>query len=139
MLSQAPVSVVQLCWKKNGMDFLKANGAKIAIALILFGVAGALYWSRGGGSDQVPSRRGGLQLVCVETGYTTTVPHGKGISIPYENPNTGRKTMLPAYERDGQLLVNPRHRDSLAELQNSGLNKVVDAQTFVVNTSAGTS
>lgn len=113
------------------MDFLKANAGKLAIVAVLLLVAIVLLAFQGGGA---PSRSGEVQFVCVATGEIFWLDRQPRI-FPFENPDTGEKTMLPCHEgEDGNIYVSSRCRKLVKEFEQNAVNKYVDPETLQVRT-----
>lgn len=115
--------------------WLKANGLKVLLTVILLFAAGGIVWFQSGDPRSRPAR---TLAVCVETGETFEMPIeqlGFGIA---KNPKTGRETLIPAYadEDDGnKLKVSPRVIPVLKKL--GALNKCVDLKTLEVRPKSG--
>lgn len=111
------------------MDFLKANGGKLAIAVVILAGAGFLTF-RGGGAGLKDALSDKLLYVDVTSGEIVVFNHGGTVVLPRENPKTGERTLVPVEQRDGAYYVVQRRAGVLAQL--SEKNKFVDAQTLRV-------
>lgn len=114
------------------MEFLKSKAGKVAIAVALLVVAIVLLALRGGSGE--PPRADKSEFVCVATGKTFWLDRETRF-FPFENPDTGEKTLLPCHEgEDGGLYVSAGCRDLVKQLDRDGINKYVDPQTLRVRT-----
>ena len=104
--------------------------SKLIIAIVCLVAAGGLYLIRGGGEKKL--RPDKLPFVCVETGKIYWIKRGRTLILPLENPDTGRRTLMPVVQKDGQWYVVRRHAGALTDLTEQGLNKVVDPDTLLV-------
>ncbi len=104
--------------------------SKLIIVGVCLVAAAAVYAIRGGGEKKV--RPDKIPFVCVETGKIYWFKRGRTFILPVENPDTGRRTLVPAEEKDGQWYASRRHAAAVAELTKQGLNKVVDPKTLRV-------
>ena len=111
------------------MDFLKSNGGKIAVLVVILVVAGFLTFRSGGGSlkDALSDK---LLYVDVTTGKIISFDHGGTVVLPRTNPKTGERTLVPVEDRDGVYYVVQRRSVVLEQLAKQ--NKWVDTQTLRV-------
>ena len=72
-----------------------------------------------------------MRFVCVETGELFRLDRDRVVRLPAENPDTGRRTLLPCVQRDdGEFHVSDHYRGSLTKLADA--NHYVDAETLRV-------
>jgi hypothetical protein len=108
---------------------LDAQKVKLFAAVVMIAAAVGIFFFQGGGGPE--DRR--VTFVCVETGdfYTYKVAKAQTEGVPLENPDTGKRTVLPVVEKEGMLVIDahwaPLLHDSLREA-----NQVVDPKTLEV-------
>ncbi len=111
------------------MEAVKTNAGKIALVVIVLAAAIAMFAFQG---SEKPARTGQVEYVCVKTGKTFWFKREPTI-LPRENPETHEKTLVPCHEtEDGQLVIDPRQRAVIQQLEKDGINKFVDPETLVV-------
>ncbi len=111
------------------MEAVKANAGKIALVVVLIAAAIALFAFQ---NAEAPKRSGQVEYICVKTGKTFWFKRSPTV-LPRENPETHEKTLVPCHQtEDGQLVIDPRQRAVIQQLEKNGLNKYVDPETLVV-------
>ncbi len=74
-----------------------------------------------------------VNFVCVATGKTFDIDRNKVNYLPWKNPSTGEKTLLPCVKRDGKLFVTEHTGRLLSEDEYlRKVNKHVDPRTLEV-------
>lgn len=112
------------------MDFIRANGGKIALTAAIFIIAGVVFAMQG---DKVKAPANAVRYVCVETGKTYWLERGEARVLPGKNPDTGEKTLLPCFEADdGTVRVRPACRQLIQQLNEQGKNKFVDGESLAI-------
>ncbi len=109
---------------------MKSEQKKLILVVALLAGAVGIYVYVG----RSPEPLGGVRFVCVETGKTVWLDQGDIPSIlPATNPRTGRRTLIPATERDGKIYASERYAwGLLAEPEIAEVNKYVDPETLEV-------
>lgn len=101
----------------------------IAAGVILLAAVG-VFFVVGQGDDTFPTN---VNFVCVETGKQFDLKSNEYSRMPADNPDTGRRTLLPVTERDGKYYVSERYSASLMRDDLKELNKFVDVRTLEVH------
>ncbi len=108
------------------MSKLSGNQWKvIAAGALLVGALGVyFFWGRE--KPVLPDR---INFVCVETGKRFSIPRDKAV-VPGVNPDTGKATLVPCYERAGQLYADGHYRGTINSL--AEVNRYVDPKTLQI-------
>lgn len=106
---------------------LRRHAWKWVAALAAVVAVGVFVWSLREPSG-IPNS---ITLVCVETGEVFRIARNRlGSTLPALNPRTKRSTLVPCRVEEGELVMVPRFRHLLDDLQES--NQYVDPQTLIV-------
>ena len=106
----------------------QATRVKLVAAGVCVLLALVVGFQLGGGGSPLPA---GVRFVCVETGASFWLDRGDVAFIPAENPDTGRRTLLPCIEGDdGTLQVGQHYRQTLDGL--ADVKVCVDSETLGV-------
>ncbi len=96
----------------------------IVVALVAAGLLAWWLWPSGSPIGDTVS------FVCVATGKTYELDRKTISSVPVENPETKKATLIPCVRRDGKLFVDSHYRGVLAGL--AEVNQYVDKNTLGV-------
>ncbi|MBU0641179.1 MAG: hypothetical protein KKB50_20155 [Planctomycetes bacterium] len=100
-----------------------AVGVVVVLALVFL-----VYRLRG--NSPLPSS---ANFVCVATGKMFSIDRDDIRQVPLTNPDSGERTLVPCYERDGKLYVRSHYRGAVQRL--SDVNQYVDPESLEVRTS----
>ena len=110
--------------------FAARNRGKLSVALAVVAVlgVGVVLYGQLRGARPLPNT---VKFVCVATGKTYGFDRTRTSTVlPARNPDTGERTLLPCYAKDGALYVVPRYSSALTELGDK--NQYVDTETLAV-------
>lgn len=108
--------------------WIKANGGKLALLLILLGAAGSVFWFNGGPKSPLSDH---IAFVCVTSGKVFYLPRGETRIMPFKNPETGQETLFPCVKQDdGKFYVSSRYREGIGRMGDA--NKAIDPKTLEV-------
>jgi hypothetical protein len=106
---------------------LDNNRNKIILAVVLLTVAGGVAYYTIRPADEL---KGSVKAVCAATGKVYSISRDKLTYVPFENPSTGEKTLIPCKEVAGELKVTETFRGAVQLLGDK--NKYIDPNTLVV-------
>jgi hypothetical protein len=103
----------------------------LVVSLVALGLS--LYFSLSGDGVEMADS---MVLVDLETGelVVAPLPKGKAVSPPALNPQTKRRTLFPAIEKDGKWYVRERYLPYVKEFVPNPENVLVDSKTGEVKT-----
>jgi hypothetical protein len=104
------------------------KGHKTVLGVVLLVGAIVVFWMQNGPAGD--GIHDGIHLVCVESGKKYVIPRDKVGPPPCVNPDTGKKSLVPYVEKDGELYVSSRYRNCLKGLEE--INHHVDMETLLV-------
>jgi len=93
---------------------------------VLGGAGGGAYFTMRPSSTLDDS----VKTVCAATGKIYNISRADLIYVPFQNPSTGEKTLIPCRDVDGALVVRESYRSAVQLLGEK--NKYIDPNTLVV-------
>lgn len=109
----------------------------VLIVLALLALPASWLWVRSGAPEIDLAES--VTLVEISTGdlFVAPLPKGRMVALPATNPETGKPTLYPVYQKDGKWFVSDRYLSMLGRMTDPA-PKFVDPKTGEV-TNAGKS